>query len=249
MVSIVSQHGSPRDVAQAAHLKCGLVLLRRARCYAEKLGRDPWDFALKIATMRRAGLSHSDLRWLICKAWVEHVREVFTRGRQQRRFRHSGSLSLTKRSCFVLTAAGVRGAKSSPAVESLPVAAVEIAPVRRASANGSANGRTPVPQWDRDRQELRLGAVVVKEFKLSSPNQETILMAFQKEGWPPRIDDPLPPHAGVDPKRRLYETIKSLNRNQKQRWLLFMGDGTGEGIRWQVIQPQEEDDTDTSAEQ
>jgi hypothetical protein len=34
---------------------------------------------------------------------------------------------------------------------------------------------------------------VVKEFKLPAPNQETILTAFQEEGWPPRIDDPLPP--------------------------------------------------------
>ena len=76
---------------------------------------------------------------------------------------------------------------------------------------------------------------MVKVFKLPSPNQETVLMAFQEEGWPPKIDDPLPPHGDILPKRRLHDTIKSLNRNQKSRRLRFMGDGTGEGVCWELI--------------
>ena len=32
---------------------------------------------------------------------------------------------------------------------------------------------------------------------------------------PPRIDDPLPPSQNVDPKRRLHDTIKRLNRHQR----------------------------------
>jgi hypothetical protein len=65
--------------------------------------------------------------------------------------------------------------------------------------------------------------------------QEAILMAFEEEQWPPRIDDPLPGHPDLLPKRRLHDTIKSLNRNQKNSLIRFMGDGTGEGIRWELI--------------
>jgi len=92
-----------------------------------------------------------------------------------------------------------------------------------------------VPIWDRERQELRLGGILVKQFKVPAPNQEIILSTFQDDGWPPRIDDPLPPQHNQDSKRRLHDTINALNRNQKQSLLRFLGDGSGEGIRWQAI--------------
>ena len=90
-----------------------------------------------------------------------------------------------------------------------------------------------IPRWDGSRHELRWGRSLVKVFKSPSSNQETMLMAFEEEGWPPRIDDPLSPHPHVDPKQRLHDAIKGLNRNQKNRLIRFMGDGTGEGIRWE----------------
>jgi hypothetical protein len=65
--------------------------------------------------------------------------------------------------------------------------------------------------------------------------QEAILIAFEEERWPPRIDDPLPGSPDLLPKRRLHDTIKSLNRNQKNRLVRFMGDGTGEGVRWELV--------------
>ena len=105
----------------------------------------------------------------------------------------------------------------------------------------------PTPRWDRDRHELRVGGELVKQFKLPSPNQEMILMALEEESWPPRIDDPLPPSQKLDAKQRLHDTIKNLNRNQKHRLIRFMGDGTGQGVRWQLIaesQVQEDDAAD-----
>jgi hypothetical protein len=89
------------------------------------------------------------------------------------------------------------------------------------------------PRWDHQRRQLRMGAQLVKEFKLPSPNQETLLMAFEEDGWPPRIDDPLPPVAHLDSRRRLHDTIKALNRKQKHSLIRFRGDGSGEGIRWE----------------
>jgi hypothetical protein len=91
-----------------------------------------------------------------------------------------------------------------------------------------------VPTWDASRQELRVGNVVVKQFKVPAPNQEVILAAFEEEQWPPRIDDPLPPVPSLDSKRRLHETITSLNRNQKHSLISFHGDGSGQGIRWEL---------------
>ena len=60
-------------------------------------------------------------------------------------------------------------------------------------------------------------------------------MAFEEEGWPAKIDDPLAPQSQQDPKRRLHDTIKCLNRNQKNELLHFRGDGTGEGILWELV--------------
>ena len=95
-----------------------------------------------------------------------------------------------------------------------------------------------VPKWDRLRQELKVGTVVVKRFKVPAASQETILEAFEEEAWPPRIDDPLSPRNDQLPKRRLQETIRSLNRNQKSPLLHFLGDGSGEGILWRYYDQQ-----------
>ena len=57
-------------------------------------------------------------------------------------------------------------------------------------------------------------------------------------GYAAEGDDPLPMHPDMLPKRRLHDTIKSLNRNQKTAQIRFMGDGTGEGIRWELATAQ-----------
>jgi hypothetical protein len=94
----------------------------------------------------------------------------------------------------------------------------------------------PPPRWDAAFRVLRVGNKVVKEYRLPSRNQETILEAFQEEGWPHSIDDPLPPLAEVEPKSRLHDTIKRLNRHHKDRLIRFRGDGTGEGICWEYVE-------------
>jgi hypothetical protein len=91
-----------------------------------------------------------------------------------------------------------------------------------------------IPSWDRDRRVLRVDGCIVKQFKVPSPSQEAILTVFEEEGWPAAIDDPLPPHSEQDPKRRLRNTIQSLNANQKNLLLHFRGDGSGERILWEL---------------
>ncbi len=87
------------------------------------------------------------------------------------------------------------------------------------------------PQWNKDRRELRLQDRICKRFQNKAPNQWAILDAFHEEGWPDRIDDPLPTTQGVDAKRRLNKTINALN--DRLEHIRFRGDATGEGVIWE----------------
>ena len=80
-----------------------------------------------------------------------------------------------------------------------------------------------------------LGDRTVKRYRVRSPNQEAILAAFQEEGWPHHIDNPLSPLPDQCPKQRLHSTIKYLNSCQENRLVRFRGDGTGEGIVWEPV--------------
>ncbi|MEO1527627.1 MAG: hypothetical protein AAFX06_19530 [Planctomycetota bacterium] len=100
-----------------------------------------------------------------------------------------------------------------------------------AAEHAVASLRT-MPVWDPDKRELRLRDDVVKRFRQPSRNQELVLAAFQEDGWPSRIDDPLPMEIDRDPKERLQATIKSLNRHQIEKQIRFSGDGTGQAILW-----------------
>ena len=96
------------------------------------------------------------------------------------------------------------------------------------------SGKCERPHWDRFRRTLFVGEQVIKQYRVPCPNQEAVLSAFEEESWPARVDDPLPPYEDQDPKRRLHDTIKSLNRHQKTPLLRFHGDGTGEGVSWAI---------------
>ncbi len=90
------------------------------------------------------------------------------------------------------------------------------------------------PTWEPRSRELRVGEFLVKKFRVPAGNQELVLSAFQEEGWPAYIDDPLPMKPEIVPKRRLHNVITRLNGSQLASILRFHGNGTGEGIGWQV---------------
>jgi hypothetical protein len=213
-----------------SRFQAGLSILLEAYDYACQLQRPAWDFAVEIHCLRSAGLTNSDLRWLSCQQLVEHAAEMTRAGQESRDFQPTGPLTFTKSTCFVLTETGVALARQGH-VSPNPSAQEPAPPIPTA-------GLPPVPKWDRERQELRLGKLVVKQFKVPAPNQEIILAAFEEEHWPPRIDDPLPPQPDQDAKRRLHDTINTLNRHQRNPLIHFLGDGTGEGVRWQLKLPQ-----------
>ena len=92
----------------------------------------------------------------------------------------------------------------------------------------------PRVQWDAARRVLYVGKNVVKQYRVPSPTQEAVLNAFEEEGWPARIDDPLRPDPDQDVKRHLHDTIRRLNRNRRAALIHFSGDGTGEGVLWEL---------------
>jgi hypothetical protein len=207
-------------------LAAALAVLHQARDYAAALGVSPWEFAVEWEDLAQVGATHNDLRWLIARGLLEHGLEKTRPNDPRRTFQCPGGRMLGTASCFALSAIGAAWA------EQLVREATQAAP------SGERNGRSSPagdsPHWDADRREFSFRDQVLKRFRSPAPNQELVLTAFEEEGWPPRIDDPLPPHADQDSKRRLRDTIATLNRGQKV--IRFLADGLGQGVRWEAVE-------------
>ncbi len=246
-VGKVHNNHRSRNVLLPERFRPGLVSLLEAVEYAEQTSGDYWEFAVELDRLTSYGLTFNDFRWLVRSQYVEHQCEVTLERDDGRAFRPTGDLTFPDRTCFVLTTSGVEFARNYCAI-----ASNERTHPSETGQNGAENGAgnatqdvSPkneiaakmilLPQWDSERRMLRFNGVAVKEFRWTAHNQEAVLSAFQEEDWPARIDDPLPPHAEQDSKRRLSDTIKCLNRKQVNPILHFRGDGTGEGVVWEHI--------------
>lgn len=206
-------------------LAAALAILYQARDYAAELKVSPWEFAAEWEDLARAGATHNDLRWLLAYGLLEHGVEKTRASDPRRTFQCPAGRVLGPSSCFVLSAIGAAWAEQL------------VREATQASPSGERNGRSlPIgdrPHWDGDRREFSFREQVLKRFRSPAPNQELVLAAFEEEGWPARIDDPLPPHADQDSKRRLRDTIATLNRGQKA--IRFQADGLGQGVCWKAV--------------
>jgi hypothetical protein len=207
-------------------VETALAELAIAHDYACDAGRDAWQFAVEISRLTDLGLSGSDLRWLVEKGFAAHAREITEAGDLDRRFALGINTAFLPETRFLLTDAGLDLAAGCRTVPRL---------LRFCDPGAVKATDNCTPSWRGSDGTLYLGSQIVKRFKRPSPNQELILATFEEEGWPDRIDDPLPQVNGIDPKRRLHDSIKWLNRNQTTRLLQFSGDGSGEGVRWQAV--------------
>jgi hypothetical protein len=192
---------------QGARLGPGLGILLEAFNNAAAARHRPWDFAVKRAALRAAGLTTDDMRWLFDRELVQHAVEKTKRGSSRRVFGRRGKVRFHARSCFVLTEEGQH------------VARVLLG---------------QIPFYDRKKVWAR--GLLVKDFEKPAPDQDTILSAFEEQGWQRRIDDPLPPkHGRQSRKQRLHDAIKRLNQGHKHNVIRFLADGTGTGIRWKFV--------------
>jgi hypothetical protein len=198
------------------HLLAGMDLLWQAYCYAQDATVDLWDFALEIDKLYATGLTISDLRWLVAKEFVEHGRESSVYGASHRAFHPGADFVFDSRTCVVLTTSGAAfagaflnhsigspqrslvGATSSIAGGETRV--LENQPADAVNLNRSRYFAYK-PCWHRARRELWLDRIVVKRFRVPAQNQDVIVSAFEEDGWPAQIDDPLPIKGGRRPTR------------------------------------------------
>ncbi len=223
-----------------------LKRLREANKSAIDCGRDPWDFAVELSQFLDSGIGTHMLRVMISQNWITHMREVPGRSKYRREFEPESEMVLSKQSCFLITQKGLKIArqltpqgptsmtKNDSRIENGSVSKSNLAHLNSEADTQMDSAGYPIPCWDRKRRELRIGGVVVKKFKWPAENQEQVLEAFEEEGWPPRIDDPLIRHPKIDPKRRLHDTLKCLNRKQVHEYVKFRGDGTGRGVLLEI---------------
>ncbi len=206
--------------------------LVEAHDYARDAECDPWQFAVEISRLQELGLTYSDLRWLVEKGYAVHAHEVTRSADPDRKFARGINTRFSPDTRFLLTDAGLALAGGNPSEPTL----IRLTPQPGSMPPAPAVSGTPdAPKWNSNVGVLSFAGRIVKRFPRAARNQEIILSAFEEEGWPPRIDDPLPPSRNVEPKRRLHDTIKWLNRDQEARVLAFLGDGTGEGVRWRSL--------------
>jgi hypothetical protein len=208
-----------------------LRLFAAAHAKAEEFRCPPWQQAVPMQALRSAGIPHGVLQQLVDQGQIEFALEDTPDSTRGRSFRPVRELSFPDNMCFVLTAAGVTTARqvSFPWENSHRESTVGLV------FDDEGPARVDLPAWHREFQELRVGQWVVKRFKRPATDQVAILDAFEEEGWPRHLDDPLPPRQGQNPKGRLHDTIKRLNRGQRPRMIRFMGNGLGTGILWTWI--------------
>jgi hypothetical protein len=212
---------SSQFVELSQELSSALRRLNTAKEFAANCDVSTWEFAIEIEQLQATGVTAEELRWLIAKQMVHHADEVSPSDEENRKFESCRGLKLSSRSCFVISDLGVEVIKKETDVASKPEPILQVPSLQ-------------TPLWDKVRHELKLGSILVKKFKWRASNQEAILSAFQEDGWPAHIFDPLVPHADINPKRRLSDAIKCLNRKQVAPRIRFSGDGTGQGVLWEV---------------
>jgi len=204
-----------------------LFKLRDARTTANDLGYDGWKFALELLAILRTGCTETQLRALILLGLVSHAIEVTEIGAYDRQFHPAGPSLIGIRSCFTITDYGVSFLRLTETTQA-KLDSQEHMTVHLSS-------RQLHPHWSADRRELWLADELVKRFTRPAPNLELILSGFQELDWPQQMDDPLPPLSAVDQKERLHDSIKRLNRCQLPAQIKFRGDGSGCGIRWELM--------------
>ena len=85
-----------------------VVQLAEAHDYARDTEAEPWQFAVEIESLMALGATVGDLNLLVHRGYAEHAREVTRLSDTSRRFTPPRGLGFAKRTCFVLTEAGLR---------------------------------------------------------------------------------------------------------------------------------------------
>ena len=219
------------DISDISYFRIPVLLAVQRLYLAARLATDcelerrefsiPWD------ELSRMDLRREELKWLQLKNVVKESESAFDPDRHESH-PNDGS-EFAPDAMFVISDLGIELVDQCKTEVGLRQSENKFSNSQLSSARQDLK-----PSWDGERHELHCGRQVVKKFKWRAANQETILATFEEEGWPAHIDDPLPQEPSIDPKRRLADAIKSLNRHQKNSLVRFCGDGTGQGVLWEL---------------
>lgn len=89
------------------------------------------------------------------------------------------------------------------------------------------------PHFDEDTGELSFRGQVLRSYCPRATNCLLVLKVFAEEGWPRRIDDPLPIGKNA---QRISNTIRALNK--QLRVIEFYAGGDGASFCWRVRNEQ-----------
>ena len=104
--------------------------------------------------------------------------------------------------------------------------------VRPALVPHQRNRRRMIPHWDAETDSLRWLDHLVK-VRFDAANLRAVLDTFEAQDWPHHIVNPLHAGNGVTGKRRLQQTVKSLNERLHGTGLHLRMDGEAMGVCWE----------------
>jgi hypothetical protein len=206
-----------------------LVLLNDATNFARDTGRDAWDYCLRLEELLSAGLTVADCRWLADKKLVEARDTARARGRGRGIRPLRATFSRSTR--FVLTAAGVAFAADLCSPIGRPRAPTGNGNPHRDWASDAMGG----PRWDPRLLVLQVDDIAVKEFQAKARNQLVIVSAFDTQGWPRQIDNPLDSGGPAQRAQALADAVHGLNRNLRAKVIRFHTAEKGASVRYELL--------------
>lgn len=180
---------------------------------------DLWQYAVPIDVLRNhGGLTNGDLRSLVVAGLVEHRVET-TRDRSRKRtFRRNGAMNPATRTCFILSAAGLRQAR-------------RICALLKAAPNGSDEK----PRWDAASGNLIFGAMLAMHVPERAKARREIFAAAEAAGWNNPINSPF---ADMPPARRSHYLRRLLDQlNHDQSCLHFSSANKGRQFLCIKVEP------------
>lgn len=98
----------PEGISFSAAARAAILELAVGHDNAEDFRCGQWEFAVEIDFLMAAGLTPEEIRWLVASRYIEPAREVTKPSDTIRQFRPIRKFDLGRKTCFVVTAAGLR---------------------------------------------------------------------------------------------------------------------------------------------
>ena len=98
-------------------------------------------------------------------------------------------------------------------------------------------GALIVPFYDVAQRILWYAGRLVKRLRQQADVQEIVLRAFQRQGWPRALKNPLPKGSTIPMEARLHAVVRRLMNAQKEARIRFFRNGTKCMICWEAVGP------------